>query len=1064
MKAVKANSFSIFLLISTLAVSVNAVPDWENLEVLGINKVEPHCTLMPYESISKAVKGQRSDSKWFHSLNGSWKFNWCGNPDERPVNFYKPDYDVSGWDDIPVPSNWQMLGYGMKNYVSAGYTFKKDPPKVTGEPHKSFTSFKDRNPVGSYRRVFKVNKSWKGRKINIVFDGVDSAFYLWINGRKVGYSQDSRTPAEFDITEYVKDGDNVVAAEVYRYCDGSYIEDQDMWRLSGIFRDVYLYSQPEVYIEDFFVTTDLDEEYVDAELKIRAKVRNEKDWKVAKPKLEVMLFDKKTGAKVLPAGQGILNGVFGKKCEAFNCNEVVLEAGDAAEYIFEKRIPNPKKWTAETPNLYTLVLILKQCNGKVLERLSCDIGFREVEIKNSQFLVNGKAIYIKGVNRHEHDPDTGHVISRESMIRDIKMIKQNNINTVRASHYPNIPEWYKLCDEYGLYVIDEANIESHGMGYDADSLAKDPNWMEAHMLRTKAMLERDKNHACIIIWSLGNEGGNGVNFEATYKWVKQRDPSRPVQYEQAHGKGNTDIYCPMYARIPHLETYGKKKGEMPYILCEYAHAMGNSVGNLQDYWDVIEKYDILQGGSIWDWVDQGIRAETPDGSGEYFAYGGDFGDRPSSENFCINGLVQPDRKPNPQLYEVKKVYQNIKVTAKDLVAGKVSVKNKYYFILLDFVEALWELTEDGVVIDKGSLGVLKIDPQQSREVVLPYNIAKVKSGSEYHLKVSFVLKNNTSWAPKGHLMAWDQFKLPVSRSVENKPADLTSMKDIEVHPSGDILKVGNDEFEVVINEKSGSIVSWKVGGKEILTSPLVPNFWRATTDNDRGADWVPKECGIWKDSVSKGKVINFDGDYEGGPAAVIRVKRKLDANESTVINKYTIYGSGKIDVEQKLVPGKGLPVIPRIGMQMRIAGEYDNLKWFGKGPHENYVDRQTSVAVGIYSGKVKELIHDYIEPQENSNHMDVRWASLTNDDGEGVMIIGDPLVEVSAWPYTQENLEKSKHPYDLEYDGKITVNIDWGQMGLGGDNSWGLKPLEKYMLKANKVYHYKYSLKYIKPE
>ena len=672
--------------VSSLAVQFEVqgdrVPDWENPEVVGWGKESAHCTLMVFPDVDSALIGNCEESPFYISLNGRWKFHWVARPAERPVDFYRADYDDSGWNEMPVPSNWQMHGYGVPIYTNITYPFAKDPPRVTGEPQADYTAYKLRNPVGSYRKTFEVPASWRGRHVFLHFDGVESAFYVWVNGTKIGYGQGSRTPAEFNVTTHLREGRNLLAVEVYRWSDGSYLEDQDFWRLSGIFRDVYLFSTPAVHLRDFFVRCDLDEHYRDGVLEVTAHVRNYSDKLVEAPAVEMQLLDTSTSSRrVCAQGRMEFTGE-------------TISAQDEAVFTYKTDIANPRKWTAEQPNLYTLLLTLKRANGDVLEVIPCRVGFRKVEVNGGQLRVNDIAVLLKGVNRHEHDPDTGHYVTVDSMVRDIRLMKQNNINAVRTSHYPNVSKWYDLCDEYGLYLVDEANIESHGMGYGRnETLGNKLEWKKAHMDRTISMVQRDKNHPSIIIWSLGNEAGDGINFQATSEWIHQRDSSRPVQYEQARTRPHTDIVCPMYSRIERIVKYASTDRDRPLILCEYAHAMGNSVGNLQDYWDAIEKYGHLQGGFIWDWVDQGLRKKDESGR-EFWAYGGDFGDKPNDGNFCCNGLLQPDRKPNPSLFEVKKVYQYIEVQPVDLISGKVRIRNEYDFVSLGFVECAGRFTTE----------------------------------------------------------------------------------------------------------------------------------------------------------------------------------------------------------------------------------------------------------------------------------------------------------------------------------------------------------------------------------
>jgi len=1033
------------ILVSSMT-QADADHDWENPAVFGINKEAPHCTLMPYESQSKAVRLDRTASRWHQSLNGQWKFHWSKDPNSRPADFYRTDFDVNGWDTIKVPSNWQMEGFGTPLYTNVQYPFHKNPPFVMQTPPEHFTNFDARNPVGSYRTAFKVPSKWDGRQVFIVFDGVDSAFYLWINGQNVGYSQDSRTPAEFNITPYLQKGKNTLAAEVYRYSDGSYLEDQDFWRLSGIYRDVYLYSTPKLHIRDFFVNTDLDADYKNAVLRIDAQVASYADYGGVVPTLEVKLIDKTN------------SGLFGK-------NEIIesmatpsgksFTLGNQIEYSFVADVENPKKWTAETPNLYTLVLTLKDEKGKVIEYVSCNVGFRKSEIKGGQLLINGQPIYIKGVNRHEHDPDTGHTISRESMIQDILLMKQNNVNTVRTSHYPDVPEWYDLCDEYGLYIIDEANIESHGMGYGKESLAKQSEWKDAHMARQVAMVERDKNHPCIIIWSLGNEAGDGPNLEATSAWTKQRDPSRPIHSEQAKQQPHTDIVCPMYARIPKIVEYASQEQARPLILCEYEHAMGNSLGNMKDYWIAIRKYKHLQGGSIWDWVDQGLRKKDNQGR-EFWAYGGDFGDHPNTGNFCCNGLVQPDRKPNPHLFEMKKTYQNVHVASQNPESGNVDIFNENFFISTDSLETLWEVTENGKVIQKGSLRTVVVQPQQTKTITIPFEKPKVKSGCEYHLKVSFVLNAKQAWAKKGHFLAWDQFEL--SYETPSAPAVAAdTLPALNVQEAGDGVTIQGADFEVAFDKSKGVLMSWKVQGKNLLAAPLVPNFWRAPTDNDKG-NKMPDRCGIWKDAGPNRAIDDFRLVQTEPQIVEILARTTIAAKDTTLDTIYTVYGSGEILINYILIPDKDLPEIPRIGMQMQMPGEFSTMQWFGRGPQESYWDRKDGYAVGLYEENVYKPEHIYVRPQENGNKTDVRWASWTNSKGTGLAAIGQPLIYASAWPYTMDDLEKARHINELPTRETITVNIDYKQTGVAGDNSWGARPHDQYTLFANQPYQWKVRL------
>ncbi|KPK74858.1 MAG: hypothetical protein AMJ79_12985 [Phycisphaerae bacterium SM23_30] len=1029
------------------------VNDWENPQMLGQNKEHAHCTLMAFLDMESARRLKREESPFYQSLNGRWKFHWSARPAARPEDFYKLEYEAGGWAEIEVPGNWQLQGYGMPRYRNSAYIFERNPPFIAH----------DDNPVGSYRRTFIVPDGWQGRQVFLVFDGVDSAFYLWVNGQKAGYSQGSRTPAEFNITKYLREGENVLAAEVYRFCDGSYLECQDMWRLSGIFRDVYLFSIPDVHIRDFFLRSDLDEDYNNATFEATVQLHKYVESAVSGYALEVDVLDAegRTFAELARVG-------------------LSLPAGEAVEERigFKAHLDKPHKWSAEDPYLYQVLLTLKDASGKVMEVIPCKFGFREVEIRGGQLLVNGQAIYLKGVNRHEHDPDTGHYVTEESMIRDIKLMKQHNINAVRTCHYPDAPRWYELCDEYGLYLIDEANIESHGMGYRPNvTLGNRPEWIKAHLERTIRMVERDKNHPSVIIWSLGNEAGDGVCFAETYKWIHQRDPSRPVHYERALLGPNTDIYCPMYAPISRIVRYAEQEQERPLILCEYAHAMGNSVGNLQDYWDAIEKYKHLQGGFIWDWVDQAIRKKAPTGE-DFWAYGGDFGDQPTDENFCCNGLVQADRKPNPSLYEVKKVYQYIKVYPVKPLEGKFRVHNKYDFLNLDFLDIKWELSVDGLMNQGGNLGSLDLGPKQQKEITIPFSQAMIIPGIEYFLMLRFKLAEDTPWAPKGHVVAWDQFQMEFyfygtgylgSRRITGRPR----IEEVE-----DYIIARDNNYELKISKKSGSIESYKLKGREIIASPLVPNFWRAPTDNDRG-NQMPDRLGSWKKAGPDRTMGYFEyraidytptfydkilkkefGKFSKAYILCVNIKGYIPIGENSEYSiSYYLYDSG-IEVVMSMIPkGDQLPNLPRVGMQMGMPGEFNRMKWFGRGPQETYWDRKTGAAVGIYSGTVQENIHHYVEPQENGNKTDVRWMEITNKDGIGLRIECQPLLSMSCWPYTMADLEEARHPYEIPKRDITTVNIDYRQMGVGGDNSWGARTHEEYTLPANKEYSYSFWLK-----
>jgi beta-galactosidase len=1028
-------SIAFIMLLPGISLAGRDLPDWENPRVIGINKEPPHAAFFACPDMNAAISGSENPS--VISLNGAWKFNWSKNPWHRPGDFYRPGFDASGWDEIPVPSNWQIQGYGVPIYSNVAYPFKKDAPRVTSEPEVTWTAYENRNPVGSYRRTFTLPEAWKDRQTFIVFDGVEAAFYLWVNGRKVGYSQGSRLPAEFDITEYVQQGENILAVEVYRWCDGSYMEDQDFWRLSGIFRDVSLVSRPRIYIRDFHVQTILDDQYQDAIFKLKVMVRNET-----------------TGAKPVSVQASLLNDSADKVFERLSATASV----PGQEEIFfemEQVVENPEKWSAELPNLYTLVILLKDGSGNLLEAVPWRVGFRSAEIRDGQVLINGQPVYFKGVNRHEHDPDLGHVVTRERMIQDISLMKQHNINAVRTCHYPDVPEWYDLCDRYGLYVLDEANIESHGYGtHIPQRISMGRDFKEAHVDRVRRMVERDKNHACIFAFSLGNEAGIGINPAAARKWLRKSYPEFIISYEQGFGI-HSDVVCPMYVRPQNVIQHWRRFGfGRPMVLIEYAHAMGNSVGNFKEYWDVFESHRSLQGGFIWDWVDQGLRKTASSGE-KYLAYGGDFKDVPNDRDFCLNGLIHPDHIPNPHLLEVRKVYQNIKVDPVDLSAGGVRVTNKYFFQDLSFVDGTWELTENGKVIQAGALPHLELGPGDAQDICLDVRKRVAKLDAEYHLKVSFSLKDDKTWAKKGHVVAWDQFKMPY---VPFGVRRVSLMQSLELTDTADAFVVKGQDFSASLGKRSGALESFVFQGKELIGSPLIPNFWRPPTINDEKALGFDKKR-IWRDAGKNLEIKSVTAEQLSKGVVEVRADAEIPAGRSSCTITYTVHANGEIEVEGDFNLKGTLPDVPRIGMQMEIPGEFRTMTWFGRGPHENYWDRNTGAAVGLYSGRVHDLVHPYIVPEECANRTDVRWVSFTDEQGIGIKATGMPHLSISAWPWTMENLEQARHTHELVESDNITVNLDYRQQGVGGSVPSVLSmPLPKYRIPANH-YRYKFSLK-----
>ena len=1010
---------------------------WEDPAVFQINKIEPHAYFIPFATTEQAQTEDKWQSPMLKSLNGLWKFKLSENPSQRPAWFFKDDFDTRNWDEIKVPANWELEGYDYPIYVNSGYPFKKTPPTI--QEHY--------NPVGSYKRFFSLPAEWEDDEIILHFGAVSSAFYVWLNGEFVGYSEDSKTPAEFNITKYLKPGENSVSAEVYRWSDASYLEDQDFWRLGGITRDVYLLARKKQSIKDFRIGSGLDETYTNGLFSLNVETQGAGEANLT---IEATLADQGEIVKIM---SGDLVD-----------NKVVLKAD----------LPNVKRWTAETPSLYELLIALK--SGKeVVEVIRQDLGFRTVEIKDANLLVNGEYVFLKGVNLHEHNDITGHVLDKETMLLDIKTMKEHNINAVRTSHYPQPEIWYELCNKYGLYVVDEANIESHGMGYGAESLAKDEAWKEAHFYRTKNMFERDKNQPCILIWSLGNEAGNGINFETTYSYLKEADSTRPVQYEQAHGGNNTDIYCPMYMTIDRMEKFAKGKADKPLIQCEYAHAMGNSVGNLQDYWDLIESYHVLQGGFIWDWVDQGLLTTTEDGE-EFWAYGGDFGPDtvPSDGNFCINGLVNPDRKVKPQLLEVKKVYQNIGFHAVDMNAGIISIENKYAFTNLSEFNFSWEIAGDGELITKGMIEPISVEPGQSKELTLDYNIDP-KPGVEYFLKIKAKTKVEKNLVSRNLEIASQQFKLPVKAAATT--LEIVSMPELKMKEDNTNILILGEGFDLVFDKKEGVLSSYKKGNIEFLKSGPVPNFWRAPIDNDYGNELYLRSR-VWRKAGENRKVTHASVGEKGKNWKEVTFKFDLlDGNSKPIANYksvYMVYGSGDILVKNSFkMTADNLPEIVRMGMNLVMPRMFDQISWFGCGPQESYCDRKTAAFVGLYEGSVGGQYWAYIRPQENGNKTDVRWATITDTSGNGLLFIGQPLLEVSAHHNIMEDFESpertdgrqvegvpviNRHTSDVKPHDLTSVNIDYKQMGLGGDNSWGALTHPEYRL-TGKEYSYSFRIR-----
>lgn len=1229
------------VLLSASSLIAQDLPDWQNPGVFGINKEEAHSTLFPYPSEASAMRQKPSESSMYLLLNGNWSFMWVDNPSKRPTEFWKEDYDVSQWKTIAVPANWEINGYGWPIYVNTSYEFSANPtPPLLPE----------NNPVGSYKTFFNLPTHFEDREIFITFGAVKSAFYLWINGNKVGYSQDSKLPAEFNITSYLNSGKNSIALEVYRWSDGSYLECQDFWRISGIERDVYLTARPKTFIRDAETKSGLVNRYSDGDFKTSVIISN-KDIKNFNGSVSISLYNE--------AGQ--------KTPVFYEAIKVQLNALQEDTFQTSRIIPGVRLWSAENPQLYYVSLCLRDEKENVLEATGYRIGFKTAEVKDGLFLVNGKPIKIKGVNRHEHDMIRGHVVSEAGMIRDIERMKQNNINTVRTSHYPNDPRWYELCDEYGLYVIDEANIESHGMGYGAESLAKDSVWLNAHVDRVKRMVERDKNHASIILWSLGNEAGDGINFKAAADWVRNRDASRPVHYERAGLGENSDVFCPMYPSASYLKNYASRKQPKPLIMCEYAHSMGNSTGNMIDYWEVINSHEQLQGGSIWDWVDQALLSKNKKGD-VYLAYGGDFGpkDLPSDSNFLVNGLVFPDRTPHPALAEVKKIYQNIQFSWANDTKKSIRIKNLNYFDDLSGNRLMIQIIANGTEVLNKQMDLPVIEPQTQHTLDLDSELSSlsVNPDREYFLNLFVLTTTARTGIEAGHIIASEQLYL----SGKYSNVDLSEGK-LKLYDQKDLVIIEGKNIKITFDKSSGFPQSYLFKKEELISQSPILEFWRAPIDNDFG-NRMPERCKEWKSAGKDAKTKSFIATHDADGKIRVKAKYLLHQKNAEAELNYTIHGNGSMDVDYAFQPqpapdreGKYIvtsynspaihfsekePVrldipainsnsiqdfsfgadifiekftrrstilntqnwspgafhlqmhqnklylfvygnetcafdfefepmkwyktlvvynkteklailyingeeksrknftvaeaitmenglfigayedgernfygmmrniriyqkavadinsedrqiasynaalsqskildnsgngynaqlteiqkagaeIPRIGIRFRIPERFENLKWYGRGPHENYIDRCESAFKNVYYSTTSQQYVPYIRPQENGYKTGTNWLSLSNAKGAGLLIESEIGICFSALNYTLEDLDYTqtmhKHSADLPKVPFIELNLDYGQTGVGGDDSWGAMPLEGYRL-TEKPYEYHFRITPLDP-
>ena len=990
--------------------------EWKNPEINAVNRAPMHTNYFAYSSSEEAAKADKENSSNFMTLNGIWKFNWVKNADARPTDFYRTDYNDKGWGQMKVPGVWEMNGYGDPIYVNVGYAwrnqYKNNPPYVPIE----------NNHVGSYRKEIIIPAEWSGKEIFAHFGSVTSNMYLWVNGKYVGYSEDSKLEAEFNLTKYLKPGKNLIAFQVFRWCDGTYLEDQDFFRYSGVGRNCYLYSRNKKYIQDIRVTPDLDSNYTNGTLNVALNLNGSGT-------VELNLTD--------PAGKSVATA----QVNGNGQKSVVMD------------VSNPEKWTAETPNLYTLTATLKN-GSNTLEVIPVKVGFRKIELKGGQILVNGQPVLFKGADRHEMDPDGGYVVSRERMLQDILRMKQLNINAVRTCHYPDDNLWYDLCDQYGIYVVAEANIESHGMGYGKETLAKNPSYKKAHMERNQRNVQRGYNHPSIIFWSLGNEAGYGPNFEQCYTWIKNEDKTRAVQYEQAGTNEFTDIFCPMYYDYDACKKYSEGNIDKPLIQCEYAHAMGNSQGGFKEYWDLIRKYPKYQGGFIWDFVDQSNHWKNKDGI-DIYGYGGDFNKYDASDNnFNDNGLISPARRPNPHAHEVGYFYQSIWTTPGDLSKGEIKVYNENFFRDLSAYYMEWQLLANGEVMQTGVVQDLNVAPQQTETLKLNLNTEKICPCKELLLNVTYKLKAAETLMPAGSTVAYDQLTI---RPYTAKALELKNQKasnlDIVVPVIKDndhnYLIVEGENFIIEFNKHNGYLSRYEADGMQLLNpgAQLTPNFWRAPTDNDYGAG-LQHRYAVWKNPGLKLTSLKQSIENE---QAIVQAEYEMKAVKGKLFLTYVINNEGAVKVTQKMEAGKEEKVSDmfRFGMQMQMPENFNEVEYYGRGPVENYADRNHSTLIGKYRQTVAEQFYPYIRPQETGTKTDLRWWRVLNISGNGLQFVGDAPFSASALNYSIESLDDGvqkdqRHSPEVAKAPFTNLCIDKVQMGLGCVNSWGTLPLEKY--------------------
>mgnify|MGYP002104850243 FL=1 len=1046
---------TVLLLSATLSCFAQTPPEIQDANIIGINKLPPRTAIWPAPSVQEAQNTNYEHSVWVKSLNGKWDFFWSPDPQSRPVNFYKPEFNRNDWKKIEVPSIIERQGYGTPLYVNSTYPFKVNPPFIMDEPNHKYTTFKQRNPVGSFCRTFLLPEEWgNDKEIILHLAGAGPAAFIWINGEKVGYTQDPRLPAEFSINKYLKKGENLLAIEVYKYCDGSYLEDQDFWRLSGIFRDVFIHAVPKISLWDIYAQPELDLSSHKGKINLHYTPANFTEKRDSDYKINISVFS--------PLGKKLVNKNF--KIKDF-----------APGFGKESKLPaieldTVQLWYDESPIQYKVLVELSK-KGKTIEAYKLPVAFRKIEVDGNKILLNGKKFKIRGVNRHEFSPDQGWVISKEEMIKDLELMKQGNVNFIRNAHYPNDPRWYELCNQYGIMIMDEPNIESHGLSYLRKVLPADlPEWSKACIDRMRRMVIRDRQYPCVTMWSLGNEAGYGNAFVEMREITHRYDPElRLIQYADMNRVADIDsqTYPTADWLRQHLKGKAVRKGERgestsieqhgkypsgkPFLLSEYAHAQGNSLGDLIDYWELIYKHDMLIGGFIWDWVDQALWKDPSNPSAGYL-YGGDFGDFPNDKNGCIDGLISADRIPHPHYYEMQKVYQPVAFRLIDSQPLTIDVTNRLLTTDLNKYDFKYQIQENGKITSEGILPEISVSPCSSRKITLPDHI-RYDLKKESFLKISIQLREPEIWAKEGFTVAWEQFKLN-----DIKPSITLAMPKASnpaiLYESDTLYAIKGDFFEVKFNRKNGMLSSYSINNKELIKAPVRFNFRRALTDNDRG--WkVGEKMKIWQDAglcytVQQFQIISSDKDK-----TVIKGEYTFTDSKATATIEHSIFANGTIKIDYNISIPQDLPNIPRIGLQFEIEKELQNIDWYGRGPHENYIDRESGAAIGIYQTTLNQWTTPYVRPQENSNRGGIRWLRFSQGTHQlQFSAVGEPFC-ASAWPYTISTLEQTTHDFELKMHNNIIVDIDCNQMGVGGDCSWGLPVLQKYQIKSGK-YQYKF--------